>query len=236
MSRIEELPDEFDSSLNLNPPLPSQPTQSSLEAAAGVSTPFPLPPKPQNGDVPQPELPPQIESVRGRSTSEVLSMMNRTPLFMTSLEDASDGISPFSINLRPNSPSLRKRRSENRLILNHRPDTENIELDALRALQYEGTRAEIAQNFREQGNEMARAKRWKDGKEYYTKGLAALKQPTQLPPPSSNAKPSPPPDAEEEEAKKEKEIEEACYINRALCNLSLRSFSILRFHHETLLK
>ena len=95
----------------------------------------------------------------------------------------------------------------------------------MRALQYEGTRAEIAQNFREQGNEMARAKRWKDGKEYYTKGLAALKQPQSISPPAEDGEyPTTQVLKPETEAKKEKEIEEACYINRALCNLELRTF------------
>ena len=96
----------------------------------------------------------------------------------------------------------------------------------MRALQYEGTRAEIAQNFREQGNEMARAKRWKDGKEYYTKGLAALKQPQSAPPPTEDGEPPSTQSLDSEtEAKKEKEIEEACFINRALCNLELRTSS-----------
>ncbi|KAL8931886.1 MAG: hypothetical protein Q9211_006666, partial [Gyalolechia sp. 1 TL-2023] len=56
-------------------------------------------------------------------------------------------------------------------------DEENIQVEALRALQYEGTRAEIAQGFKERGNEMVAEKRWKDAKEYYTKGLLALKAP-----------------------------------------------------------
>lgn len=92
----------------------------------------------------------------------------------------------------------------------------------MRALQYEGTRAEIAQNFREQGNDMARAKRWKDGKEFYTKGLAALKQPQSMPPSNEDGKPLPDLNPEAE-AKKERAVEEACYINRALCNLELRA-------------
>ena len=91
----------------------------------------------------------------------------------------------------------------------------------MRALQYEGTRAEIAQGFRERGNEMAREKRWKDGKEFYTKGLAALKQPQETPPDTTDGEASIELDLEAE-AKKEKEVEEACYINRALCNLELR--------------
>ena len=91
----------------------------------------------------------------------------------------------------------------------------------MRALQYEGTRAEIAQGFRERGNEMAKEKRWKDGKEFYTKALAALKQPQQMPPESDTVGGKEELDPEVE-AKKEKEAEEACYINRALCNLELR--------------
>lgn len=91
----------------------------------------------------------------------------------------------------------------------------------MRALQYEGTRAEIAQGFRERGNEMAREKRWKDGKEFYTKGLAALKQPQQSPP-ATNDDRKEVAEMDPEAELKEKEIEEACYINRALCNLELR--------------
>ena len=102
MSRIEELPDDFDATLNLNHPPPSDPAQPSLEAAAGTSTPFPLPAKPHDDDGPLPAIPPQMDSVRSHSTSEILSIMNRTPLFMTSLDDAGDGtfLSP-----RPHSPS-----------------------------------------------------------------------------------------------------------------------------------
>jgi len=93
----------------------------------------------------------------------------------------------------------------------------------MRALQYEGTRAEIAQGFRERGNEMAREKRWKDGKEFYTNGLAALKQPQHNPPATDDDNKEIAEVDLEAEAKKEKEIEEACYINRALCNLEMRS-------------
>jgi hypothetical protein len=95
-------------------------------------------------------------------------------------------------------------------------DGENLELEAIRALQYEGTRAEVAQGFRENGNDLTRAKKWKDGKEFYTKGIAVL-----------TAK-----DKREEEAnpegdrQKEQEILEACYINRALCNLELSMFRV----------
>lgn len=102
-----------------------------------------------------------------------------------------------------------------------RLDGPNVELEAIRALQYEGTPAEVAQGFKEQGNEMTRAKRWKDGKEFYSKGIAALAQGKY-----SNAAPHAQADERSEpsgddEKRKEKELEEVCYVNRALCNLEL---------------
>jgi hypothetical protein len=86
-------------------------------------------------------------------------------------------------------------------------------LDAIRALQYEGTKAEIAQGFKEQGNEMVKEKMWKDAREFYTKGLAVLT--TTLEDKWEKGE-----DAELE-ARKEKELKEQCYTNRALCHLEL---------------
>ena len=91
---------------------------------------------------------------------------------------------------------------------------DNPELEAMRALQYEGTRAEIAQGFRESGNEMAKVKKWADGKEFYTKALAALR-----------AERKEDEEGGEQEDRKERDIEEACYSNRALCNLELSTFT-----------
>jgi len=50
---------------------------------------------------------------------------------------------------------------------------ENVELEALKALAYEGTPLEIAQNFKEQGNEAYLEKRFRDALEFYSKGIAA---------------------------------------------------------------
>jgi hypothetical protein len=100
-------------------------------------------------------------------------------------------------------------------------DGNNETLEALKALQYEGSRAEVAQGFRERGNEMAKAKLWKDGKEFYTKAIAVLMD-------KKNFQDAP--DAQvvdlDEERQKEREVEEACYINRALCNLELRTYKV----------
>jgi hypothetical protein len=50
---------------------------------------------------------------------------------------------------------------------------ENPELEALQALAYEGTPTEIATNFKDQGNEAFREKRFRDALEFYTKGIWA---------------------------------------------------------------
>lgn len=94
----------------------------------------------------------------------------------------------------------------------------------MRALQYEGTPAEIAQGFKEQGNELVKVKRWKDGKEFYTKGIAVLAQkrhPRSQPNVNSLGSPTMAHSDDESEIRKEKELDEACYVNRALCNLEL---------------
>lgn len=91
-------------------------------------------------------------------------------------------------------------------------DEPNPELDAIKALLYEGSRGEIAENFREQGNEFARDKQWKDGKELYTKGLAALKAAPKDEDPTG-------PDEDLKEAR----TKELLLVNRALCHLELRA-------------
>ncbi|KAL8776575.1 MAG: hypothetical protein Q9213_008220, partial [Squamulea squamosa] len=136
-----------------------------------------------------PSLPPAMDSVRSHIADDIVQMMKRTPLFMTNLDEAAGA--------------------------DAEDNEENVELEALRALQYEGTRAEVALGFKERGNEMVAEKRWKDAKEFYTKGIAALKQ---GPNDGSSS------DGSVEEREKEKKIEEACYVNRALCNLELKNY------------
>lgn len=97
-----------------------------------------------------------------------------------------------------------------------RLDGENLELEAIRALQYEGTRSEVALGFKENGNEMVKVKRWKDGKEFYTQALGVLHKESKQDPKSDTDQGA--------EIQKEKKIEEACYINRALCNLELQNY------------
>ncbi|KAK5014503.1 HSP70/90 co-chaperone, partial [Cryomyces antarcticus] len=150
----QALSKDLDKSLDLNGgPSESAPPASSsrlLDGMVSQDVPFPM-----KGDIQTPTdpsqsyvaLPPAMASVKQYTADEVLKLMNRTPLFMTTL-DETDG-----------------------------EGGDNLELEAIRALAYEGTRAEIAGNFKEQGNDMARVKRWVDAKEFYSKALAALKAP-----------------------------------------------------------
>jgi len=101
-----------------------------------------------------------------------------------------------------------------------------VGLEAIRALQYEGSRAEVARGFKERGNEMVKEKRWKDAKESYTQGLGALSRKVDasnkatVDEKNADAKPASEEEKETERSEEEK-VEEALYVNRALCNLEL---------------
>lgn len=84
-------------------------------------------------------------------------------------------------------------------------------------MQYEGTKADIVQGFKDQGNEAVKKKKWADAKEFYTKGIAIL-----------NAKEGkwdePKPEEVEEEKEKLVTLRETVYVNRALCQLELKNY------------
>ncbi|CAI8501363.1 unnamed protein product [Pichia kudriavzevii] len=75
---------------------------------------------------------------------------------------------------------------------------ERSEIEALKALAYEGEPDEVAENFKKQGNSSYKGKAWKDAIEFYTKGL------------SVNCG--------------VKSIDAALYLNRAACNLELKNY------------
>ncbi|KAL2869791.1 HSP70/90 family co-chaperone CNS1 [Aspergillus lucknowensis] len=186
--RIEELPDDFDESLDLNAPTPPPPREGERRSSGDV--PLPVPGNEERlrqleADTPAPKLPPAMAAVDSHTTDELADILNKTPLFMTDISQAGD------------------------------EHGENVMLDALRALQNEGTRGEVAQGFREQGNEAAKEKRWVDAKEFYTKGIAVLR---------SKEEKWDKPEDEKEEAKLLRQVEEASYINRALCHLELKNY------------
>ena len=89
-----------------------------------------------------------------------------------------------------------------------RTEGENVQIEALKALQYEGTPLEVASNFKEQGNEMVKLGRWKDAKEYYSRGIAALDA-------SSTTIPS---------TEEGRTLLELSYCNRGLANLQLQNY------------
>lgn len=137
-------------------------------------------------------MPPGMQRKQQMSADEILKEMNRVPLFMTSL-DETDG-----------------------------EGGENDMLEAIKALAYEGTKAEVAENFRQQGNEAAREKHWSDAREFYTKAIQTLRgqaNTTEVEDDDPSIKVVE--IDEEAEAKEERSIEEACLSNRALCNLEM---------------
>jgi len=227
MSRIEELPDDFEENLNLKDhskadsngpslPLPSQAANGTAAQTSASAMAFPAKPDdiPLDPFAALAAMPPSMSNTNKYTTDELLSELNRSPLFMTSLDD-----------------------------------TENPALEALKALAYEGTVGEVAGNFREQGNECARAKQWTDARQYYDKALAVVKHGVPKPevnealqfgddeaPPQVDWLENKPEDGAGEvkeevdpivEAKKEREIEEACFVNRALCNLELSTYCLM---------
>ena len=90
MSRIEELSDDFDESLkpDTSPaPIHVPPSATNLfPPASSDSTPFPIDASRLEKNGTAPALPPHMASVRTHTADEIVQMMSRTPLFMTSLE------------------------------------------------------------------------------------------------------------------------------------------------------
>ena len=111
-----------------------------------------------------PALPPALAEIRNGSVDEVVRSMKQHPFFMTS----QDEIDPGS-NRGPHRDGSGGQES-------HAGEQEdNVALEALKALAYEGTPYEIAENFRQQGNECHAARKWADAVRFYTKGLDALR-------------------------------------------------------------
>ncbi|KAF2969530.1 hypothetical protein GQX73_g4049 [Xylaria multiplex] len=114
---------------------------------------------------------------------------------------------------------------------------ENDETEAFKALAYEGTPLENSSEFKEQGNECFKMRRWADAKEFYTKGILILaaeeRKRKQASDPSSQ-QPSKVKSGEEGEEKREKISEdeirqerailESLYVNRAACHLELKNY------------
>ncbi|KAH6666308.1 putative Hsp70/Hsp90 co-chaperone CNS1 [Halenospora varia] len=184
--KIEELADDFTESVNVSDfqqhdrpiPGPDLLTQAMMNAAAST------PPSANPDGTAGPQMPPAMAEIRNKSGTEILADLNKSPLFMTDLE-------------------------------------ENDDLEALKALAYEGTPSEVAQNFKEQGNETFKEKRWKDAKEFYGKAIQVLLLEVR-----KRQKASSEEQAKEnaEEIKKEVGLLETCLVNRAACHLELKNY------------
>jgi tetratricopeptide (TPR) repeat protein len=98
---------------------------------------------------------------------------------------------------------------------------ENDDLEALKALAYEGTPLEVGAGFKERGNECFKEKSWKDAKEFYTKAINVLLVEVRK---RQKATPAEAKAEDKEETKKEIGVLEACLVNRAACHLELKNY------------
>lgn len=99
MARIEELPDDFDESIDLNK-RPPPPPQDEISMAASGETPFGIKEDVlDKGPTTTPAMPPGMASVKSHTADEILDMMNQTPLFMTDAEKALAGMLDQSLQL-----------------------------------------------------------------------------------------------------------------------------------------
>ncbi|KAI1098047.1 TPR-like protein [Jackrogersella minutella] len=96
---------------------------------------------------------------------------------------------------------------------------ENDDTEAFKALAYEGTPFEVASEFKDQGNECFRTKRWADAKEFYTKGVLVLAAEER-----KRAKGEPNTEEKEDDVKSQRGVLESLYVNRAACHLELKNY------------
>lgn len=121
-----------------------------------------------------------MAEMRNKSTQEILDDLNKSPLFMTDLE-------------------------------------ENDDLEALKALAYEGTPSEVASGFKERGNECFKMRDWANAKEFYQKAIEVLLLEVRKRQRGEET-------GDGEEVRKEVGILEACLVNRAACHLELGNY------------
>ncbi|VVT49883.1 uncharacterized protein SAPINGB_P002491 [Magnusiomyces paraingens] len=125
-----------------------------------------------------PALPPQLYQDSNKTVDEVAEELKKMPFFMTELDDVDEN-----------------------------DENSRNQIEALKALAYEGEPEEVAANFKAQGNEQYKLKRYKDAVEFYTKAINVewLGEKGEDP----------------EEGRK---IKMACFSNRAACNLELKNY------------
>ncbi|KAI5288917.1 hypothetical protein KEM54_004684 [Ascosphaera aggregata] len=105
-SRVEELPDDYDESQDVNHTPASNQTPDLNRVIDGTNdltigsallnneTPFGVKKRDHGEDelpITGPALPPSMESVRSHTADEILDMINKTPLFMKDIDKAMEG-------------------------------------------------------------------------------------------------------------------------------------------------
>ncbi|KHJ32795.1 putative tpr repeat protein [Erysiphe necator] len=100
---------------------------------------------------------------------------------------------------------------------------ENDDVEALRALAYEGTPLEVASGFKENGNECFSKKKWKDAKIFYGKAIDVLLV-EQRKRQGDNIESSLASSQIEREKQQETLLLEICLVNRAACHLELQNY------------
>ncbi|TAQ90045.1 hypothetical protein B7494_g1648 [Chlorociboria aeruginascens] len=178
--KIEELAEDLQSSANISSSPP--PAADFLTQA---EDPFSSQSPQLQNDTTTPSLPPGLASLHNKSGMEMLDDLNKSPLFMTNLE-------------------------------------ENDDLEALKALAYEGTPLEVAAGFKERGNESFQERGWVDAKEFYGKGIQVLIAEVRRR--QKGAKKENGEGDVEQEVQGEIKVLEACLVNRAACHLELKNY------------
>lgn len=90
MSRIEELPDDFDESIDLNKEIPEEPPLPVTEDEPIFPINEERMKEMENKDPLAPKMSQNMASVRSHTTDELADMLNKTPLFMTDINKAGD--------------------------------------------------------------------------------------------------------------------------------------------------
>ncbi|KAG9247819.1 hypothetical protein BJ878DRAFT_135522 [Calycina marina] len=150
---------------------------------------------------------PAMAEMQGKTSDEILADLNKSPLFMTDLE-------------------------------------QNDDIAALQALAYEGTALEVAQGFKERGNETFVVKSYKDAKEFYTQGinviLLEVRKRQQIRQQKTSGKEkckqSEDDKSGKNDIKEQIKILEASLLNRAACNLELQNYRSCILDCEAALK
>ncbi|CRG90847.1 Hsp70/Hsp90 co-chaperone cns1 [Talaromyces islandicus] len=191
MGQVEELPDDYDESQAPPPPPPAAPAPTAEQPGIPASV--------LNNNVPFP-----IKEDRVKNDDPMAPAM--PPAMAAVRSYTADELADMMKKTPLFMTELDSKEAE-----------DNELIQALHALQYDGTRGEVALSFRKQGNEAAKLKQWIDAKEFYTKAIAML-----------NVKPEDdkwekPTDVAKEQ-KIQTEAREACHANRALCNLELGNY------------